>query len=106
MRRRGLSVLRRNYDCPVGEIDLICSHGDALVFVEVKTRTSDQAEAPHEALRPDQWRRIENAAKYFLMRYSVQHRPCRFDVVTVLWPQRRRPVLEHFENVQFPGRPK
>ena len=61
--RRKYRVLAKNYRCPAGEIDLICSQGRAIVFVEVKTRSSDQVQDPQEAIRPNQWRRIENAAR-------------------------------------------
>jgi len=33
----GLRILARNYSTRLGEVDLICRHGDTLVFVEVKT---------------------------------------------------------------------
>ncbi len=69
------------------------------MFVEVKTRTSEDAEDLQEALRPSQWRRIEQAARYFLMQYSAQNQPSRFDLITVLWPSGESPKIEHFENV-------
>jgi len=96
--RRKYRVLAKNYRCPAGEIDLICCQGQAIVFVEVKTRSSDQAQDPQEAIRPSQWRRIENAAYYFLMRHGLADRACRFDVVTVVWPDRGAPQIEHFED--------
>ena len=88
----------RNYRCAAGEIDLICSDHDTIVFVEVKCRTSDHAQDLQEALRIPQMRRIENAARYFLME------PCRFDVVTVLWPHHGAPQIEHFQDVFQPCR--
>lgn len=96
--RQNYRLLARNYRCPAGEIDLICSQGHAIVFVEVKTRTSDHVQDPQEAIRPNQWRRIENAAHYFLMRQDLVGRACRFDVVTVVWPDRGSPRIEHFAN--------
>lgn len=96
--RRRYRVLARNYRCAAGEIDLICVHDRAIVFVEVKTRTTDQAQDLHEAIRPNQWRRIENAAHYYVMQHDLSDRACRFDVVTVLWPPRGSPQIEHFEN--------
>lgn len=96
LRRRHYRVLVHNYQCVAGEIDLICSDGDTIVFVEVKTRSSDMAEDPLEATRKTQWKRIESAARYFLLQRSVQDRPCRFDLVTVVWPPRGAPDIEHF----------
>lgn len=98
LKRRGCRVLVRNYRCSAGEIDRICSDGEAIVFVEVKTRTGDESQDPQEAITAAQWRRIENAGRYFLLTRSAQHRPCRFDVVTVVWPSGGRPVIEHFPD--------
>ncbi len=102
LKRNNYRILIRNYRCPAGEIDLICSEGDTIVFVEVKTRTSDRAEDPQQALRATQWRRIVNAARYFLMQKSAQDRPCRFDLVTVLWPACGSPRIEHFADAYHP----
>lgn len=98
LKRKHHKVLLHNYRCVAGEIDLICVQGDMIVFVEVKTRSSDEAADVQEALREPQWTRIERAARFFLMERSAQERPCRFDLVTVLWPPRGSPVVEHFED--------
>ena len=105
LKRNNYRILIRNYRCPAGEIDLICSEGDTIVFVEVKTRTSERAEDLQQALRATQWRRIVNAARYFLMQKSAQHRPCRFDLVTVLWPACGSPRIEHFADAYHPRCP-
>lgn len=104
LRRRGHRILTRNYRCRAGEIDLICSHGDTLVFIEVKTRSSDRAEDPQETLHGAQRKRIENAARFYLLQCAAQDRPCRFDVVTVIWPEKGSPRIEHFEDVFQPRR--
>lgn len=105
LKRHRYRVLLRNYRCPAGEIDLICSQGDTLVFVEVKTRSHDEAQDPQEGFRKVQWRRVENAARFFLMRGPLQARPARFDLVTVVWPPGGEPTIEHFEDVFQPRRP-
>lgn len=102
LRRTGHHVIARNYRNSAGEIDLICSSGEAIVFVEVKTRSSEDAEDSQQALHPNQWLRIENAARRFLMLGPARGRPFRFDLVTVVWPQRGVPVIEHFENAHQP----
>ncbi len=104
LKHQHFHVLVRNFHCVAGEVDLICSLGDTLFFVEVKTRTSDDAEDIQDALREAQRRRIENAARYFLMRRSSRDRPCRFDVVTVVWPARGSPRIEHFPDAFQPRR--
>ena len=104
LRRKHHHILVRNYRCAAGEIDLISADGDTLVFVEVKTRSSDTAEDPQETFRRAQWKRVERAARFFLMERSAQDNPCRFDLVTVVWPPRGSPQIEHFEDVFQPRR--
>ena len=104
LKRKHYRILFRNYRCVAGEIDLICAARDMLVFVEVKTRSSDQAADLYEALREGQWRRIEHAARFFIQEHSAHDRPCRLDMVTVLWPPRGAPTIEHFEDAHQPRR--
>ncbi|UCE58951.1 MAG: YraN family protein [Phycisphaerales bacterium] len=104
LKRRKCRIIARNYRCVAGEIDLIAADGQTLVFVEVKTRASGEAQDPQEAIRPGKWKRVERAARYFLMQQSNADCPCRFDLVTVLWPPRGSAVIEHFEDAYQPRR--
>jgi putative endonuclease len=94
----------RNFRCPAGEIDIICSDGETLVFVEVKTRSSADPTTMHGGPRNIQWKRIESAARYVLMQKSAQNRPCRFDAITVDWPARGSPQVEHYQDAYQAGR--
>lgn len=98
LKRQGCRILARNYRCPAGEIDLIVGDGDTIVFVEVKTRAGVEAQDPFDTIRPGQWKRIESAARYFLMQHRAQANPCRFDVVTVVWPPTGPAVFEHVRH--------
>lgn len=105
LRRKGHRILRRNYRCPAGEIDLITSDADELVFVEVKTRVSDEHQDPLETVSPAKWRRIEGAARFFLARHVRGDPPCRFDRVTIVWPADGKPAVEHTISAFEPRRP-
>jgi len=75
-----------------------------VVFVEVKTRSSDEAQDVQESLTAVKWARIERAARHFLARHANADFPCRFDVVTVLWPRHGRAEIEHFVDAHQPVR--
>ncbi len=99
LRRRGYRILVRNYRCLTGEIDLIAADGETIVFVEVKTRSEGEDESePSAGVVHAQRDRIGRAARHFLDRNEVWERPCRFDIVTVIWPGRGHPRIEHFED--------
>jgi putative endonuclease len=79
----GYKVLERNWRCRWGEIDLVCSHGELIVFVEVKTRTADGLTAPADALTAEKRKRIASAARAYLSARRLWERPCRFDLILV-----------------------
>lgn len=100
LRQRGYRVLVRDFDCPLGQIDLICLDRDTIVFVEVKTRVQSDREFPEKIVSQMQWSRIEMAAKAFLSRHQTQPCPCRFDLVIIDATDRKNPRFEHFENAR------
>ena len=104
LKRRSYRILARNYNCPLGEIDLVCRDGDTIVFVEVKTRSSILPQDPGDWVRRPQWARIGRAARFFLRQRAAEHHPWRFDLVMVDWPSRGRPHVEHFEDAYQPRR--
>ncbi|HEV3272631.1 MAG TPA: YraN family protein [Candidatus Methylacidiphilales bacterium] len=83
VRRHGYKVLVRNFKTTGGEIDLVCRDGDALVFVEVKTRAEDDIVRPAEAIDARKEGALREAARRYielLERKDVRHR---FDAVEV-----------------------
>ncbi len=94
----GYKILLKNYECALGEIDLIAKESGALVFIEVKTRSSDAFGDPVEAVTFTKRRQIVKAAKFYLKRYGIHNVPCRFDVVSVVIPKNGEPNLRVVKN--------
>ena len=86
LRRSGFTVVARNYRPPSGpgEIDLVVRDGEALVFVEVKARSSEEFGAPEAAIDRDKLRHIERAARDYARRAGVEWERVRFDVVNII----------------------
>jgi len=78
---QGYIVLERNYRAPYGEIDLIAMDNGMVVFVEVKTRTTDAYGAPELAVDRRKQERMVKAALGYLKFKKLHQMPCRFDVV-------------------------
>ena len=76
----GLRVLARNYQCRLGEIDLVCAEGEVLVFVEVRQRRSERYGGAAGSITAAKRRRLLAAARHYLMRLGCLP-ACRFDVV-------------------------
>ena len=98
LRRLGHKIIARNYLCPIGEIDLVTIDGDTLVFVEVKTLSSDKAAEPQDHVGFTKQRQVRRVADYYLAKHNAHDRPLRFDVVAVLLPVSGRAQITHFVN--------
>src|SRR5437773_11970480 len=66
LRRLGLKFLLANYRSARGEIDLIFRDHDCLVFVEVKTRSSEEWVRPASAVDQEKKRLLSHAALDYL----------------------------------------
>ena len=62
LQKQGFTILARNYRKQFGEIDLIASKKNLLIFVEVKLRSSSTIDLA-ELIVPVKQRRISAAAK-------------------------------------------
>ena len=67
-----------------GEIDIIAYDGPTLVFIEVKTRRSDEFVAPERAVDLRKQRQIARAARRYRQLMNVMREAYRYDVVTVI----------------------
>jgi putative endonuclease len=95
----GYELLARNWRCREGELDIVARDGDAIVFVEVKARSSADFGMPAEAVGHVKARRIRGLA----CRWLVENRPVgagelRFDVVSVVRGRGRAPELVHLRG--------
>jgi len=86
LRRRGCTVVARNYRARsgAGEIDLVAWDGGVLAFIEVKTRSSADYGAPDRAVDKEKQRRIAITAHEYRRRSRVEAAPMRFDIVSVI----------------------
>ena len=99
LRRRGYKILARKFRTRLGELDLVARDDETIVFVEVKTRSTNQAGHPTEAITPAKQRRLTQLALAFLKRYGLLERRARFDVVSIVWSSGSRPpTIEHYPN--------
>jgi putative endonuclease len=79
----GLRLLRRNFSCRLGELDLIMADGPIVVFVEVRFRSGSSFGAGFETVTRSKQRKLIAAARAYLARHGSDRTPCRFDVVSV-----------------------
>jgi len=84
---------------PRGELDLVARDGQILVFVEVKTRHSEDFGRPISAVDRNKRRALCRAAVRYLERLRYPRICFRFDVVEVVGgPGEPDPVVRHVQN--------
>lgn len=85
-------------------MDLICRHGEVLVFVEVKTRTSDYFGHPADAVNLEKQRLVIRGAQSWLRHLDHPDLLFRFDILEVLLQEGKPPRVNWIENAfQLPG---
>ena len=101
LRRLGLKFLTANFRTSRGEIDLIFRDQDCLVFVEVKTRSSEDWTRPARAVDAERRRRLTRAALDYLRLLRNPQVKLRFDIVEVLLQGEKVREIRHLPNT-FP----
>ena len=83
LQKDGYKILERNFHCRTGEIDIVAQDGATLVFVEVKTRWSEEFGPPEEAVTSRKLKSIERAGAYFRLLHPGLPEAERIDVVAI-----------------------
>lgn len=101
LKNLGYQIIDRNFRLRNGEIDIVCLDKEktTLVFVEVKTRSSDEFGSPLEAITWWKLKALTRAAQF----YKISHRGLpdlmRIDAVSVKLSETRDPEIEHIKNI-------
>ncbi|CAN5530861.1 YraN family protein [soil metagenome] len=95
----GLMIVERNWRCAQGEIDVIARDGGELVFVEVKTRSSERYGHPLEAITPVKLARLRRLAGEWCVQHAGSGDRIRIDAVAIIAPAGGRVQIEHVRRV-------
>jgi putative endonuclease len=98
LRKKGFKILERGFRLFRGEIDIIGLDRKTLVFVEVKTRTSEIYGYPEESVTYAKQNQLRKIAEGYIQKKRLGDCPCRFDAVSVLIEGQGRPRIRHIEN--------
>jgi len=100
LKNLGYKILMRNFRIRGGEIDIIAVDGNTLVFVEVKTRSSDLFGTPEEAIHFHKLRFIERAGKFFRAGRNNLPEAERIDVIAIDLAEEKAKI-RHIKNAGF-----
>ncbi len=97
---KGCKVLARNFETPYGEIDLVAEDSNGLLFIEVKTRSSDTFGQPETAVNFRKVKHMKDSAQWYIQEHADKEANWQIDVVAIVvnpkdWQQAK---VEWFEN--------
>ncbi len=97
--RQGFKIIEKNWRfSKFGEIDIIAQDNDALVFIEVKTRTSNEFGHPTEAISTKKLNRIKKLAEIYINREnSGAYKDFRVDMIGILFGKNTE--ITHIRNI-------
>ena len=98
LQKLGLKFLTANFRSARGEIDLVFRDNDCLVFVEVKTRSSEDWVRPAAAVNGRKRRLLSQCGLDYLKLLKQPQVKIRFDIVEVLLTDGAVREVRHLPN--------
>ena len=86
LKQHGYRLVARNRRDKKGEIDLIVMDKEFLVFVEVRTRTSEDFMTPEASIRSEKRRTVRNTVRRLVRKHKTAGLRPRIDVIAIIWP--------------------
>lgn len=99
LKDKGYAILGRNLRTPHGEIDILAEKDNALIFVEVKTRSSNRFGFPEFAVNPRKQAHMLSAAESYFQQHPDCPETWQFDILAITCQEGSPALIEHFENV-------
>lgn len=96
----GYTIIERNWIGERHEIDIVASCEDFLLFVEVKTRSSERWGNPETAVSEAKIKRMVAAADHYL-KTKETNLQIRFDVISIIFNKKQTEII-HIEDAFFP----
>lgn len=94
---KGYEFIEANFGVDIGEIDLIMTKDNWLVFVEVKYKSDDRLGRPEEMVTPAKLSQVRRVAEIYLMKnpqIKKKYKKFRIDAVCILGNN-----VKHYENL-------
>lgn len=99
LRQKGYKILERNYRHGKSEIDLIAQGEGLLIFIEVKTRSSNTFGFPEEFVSENQQKAIIRAANHYVEKIDWKG-DIRFDIMAIIVKQTVMQI-EHLKDAFY-----
>lgn len=96
---KGTKIIKRNFYCRAGEIDIIAKDKDELIFIEVKTRTNSKFGRPSEAINFVKKKHLYHCIEYYLYSNQIKDAKIRIDAIEVYLNTQIYCRVNHIKNI-------
>ena len=100
--RKGYQIMETNFRFSHGEVDIIAMKNNMLVFIEVKTRSSDYFGHPEEFVTNRKEKYMAEVAPLYMEKIGHMWE-IRFDIISIIRFGHEQYRIRHFEDAFFPG---
>jgi putative endonuclease len=84
LKTQGLCLIEKNFNCKLGEIDLVMQDDAHVVFVEVRLRRHPRFGSGLDSVTPHKQQKLRRTALFYLQQKKLFNKTlCRFDVVAL-----------------------
>lgn len=98
LKKQGYEILEKNYQCKLGEVDVIGKRAGRIAFVEIKTRSGELFGAPQEAVDARKREKILRIADWYLKKNKKTDIAVSFDVVAIVWKEAKSPEIRLIQD--------
>lgn len=93
------TIVQTNFRCKLGEIDIIAKDGLVVVFVEVRTQTSNPYGPAYNTVTYPKQKQVKRVALYYISKHNLVNTQFRFDVIGILLnPKTGKHHIDHIQN--------
>ena len=100
LQQQGLQLIERNFNCKMGEIDLILQDQTQLVFVEVRFRKNQLFGGAAASVTLSKQKKLQKTAYFYMSRWQ-QPPACRFDVLAMTFDSNQQIICENWIKNAF-----
>lgn len=98
--RKGYRIRGTQVRTPYGEIDIIAETPQEIIFIEVKTRRTNDFGSPEESITKEKRLHIARSVEHYRAAENILDRPFRVDAISItLDPATRKATVRQIENI-------
>jgi len=100
--KKGYRIIEQNFQTRFGELDIIATRDNLLVFIEVKLKTGTDFGRPEEMITQKKLLQIKNTAEMFLVQEKALKaifKQYRIDAICIILENNVVKELKHYENI-------